>query len=193
MQTYYVFCHFVTPDCKSAVIKEHRQRRQAQIKINFCALCVVCVQSFFVLHLLRPQVLRRIHPGGFQDEGGRDCPYDEEHREGYDEEHREGAAGEEPPRQLNLDGEELEERNACPPRYQRADKGGRERNLQQIEQEEALYVGYRGSVDDADGYLGVAAADFVADVGDKPDERDEQDARAGEEDAVAHVLSSARL
>ena len=116
-------------------------------------------------HSLRPQVLCGVHPGGFQDEGGRDCPYDEEHRE--------GAAGEEPPRQLNLDGEELEERNACPPRYQRADKGGRERNLQQIEQEEALYVSYRGSVDDADGYLGVAAADFVADVGDKPDERDE--------------------
>ena len=60
-------------------------------------------------HSLRPQVLRGVHPGGFQDEGGRDCPYDEEHRE--------GTAGEEPPRQLDLDGEELEEREACLPGY----------------------------------------------------------------------------
>ena len=128
---------------------------------------------------LRPQVLRGVHPGGFQHEEGRDCPYDEEHRE--------GAGGEEPPRQLYLDGEQLEQGDADTPCHERADEGGGERNLQQVDEEEALYVGYRGSVDDADGYLGVAAADFVADVGGESDEGDNQDAQPGEEDAVAHV------
>ena len=130
-------------------------------------------------HSLRPQVLRGVHPGGFQDEGGRDCPYDEEHRE--------GAGGEEPPRQLYLDGKQLEQGDADAPCHECADEGGWKGYLQQAGEEEALHAAHRGSVDDAYGYLGTAAADFVADVGGESDEGDNQDAQPGEEDAVAHV------